>query len=75
MRVAILFTVLFCGWAVVGQTVNETLNDRIQAVFGTALNNNSISDESAALLDERVGFDVIVEPEPLVEVSQPQKIA
>lgn len=63
----IIFAVLLCGVAVSGQ---ETLDDRIQAVFGnaSALNNNTLS-EGIEIMNERAGFDVIVQPEPIVEVS------
>lgn len=50
---------LVCG----GQ---ETLEDRIQTVFGAAPT-GAVSNNSSAI--PRAGFDVIVQPDPVVEVG------
>lgn len=47
----------------------ETLEDRIQMVFGSANSTTSTMPLPASTANPRAGFDVIVQPDPIVEVS------
>lgn len=53
---------------IAGVTGQETLEDRIQVVFGRTNLTAPMADNSN--ITQTVGFDVIVQPDPIVEVSR-----
>lgn len=53
----------------VSVTSQETLEDRIQTVFGAAPNNTAEPGLATSTANPRAGFDVVVQPDPIVEVS------
>ena len=65
MKTTITAIVLVQCYMILGASAQETLEQRIETVFGTATNNSFALDTST----QTVGFDVIVQPDPIVEVS------
>lgn len=52
-----------------GVSAQETLEDRIQMVFGGTNNSSVVTTTVPSTTTARAGFDVIVQPDPIVEVS------
>lgn len=64
MKSIIVVTLLLTACA-----AQETLEDRIEMVFGSVNSTTSATLLPGASTTFRAGFDVIVQPDPIVEVS------